>query len=39
MTYFKVVNKYAVVRGTDKDDWFEIERMPKVKQKLPDTGL
>ena len=25
--YFNIVNKYATVRGTDKDDWFEIERM------------
>lgn len=23
-TYYKVLNKYAVVVGTDKDDWFEI---------------
>ncbi|WP_431133784.1 metallophosphoesterase [Psychroserpens mesophilus] len=26
--YFSIVNKYATVRGTDKDDWFEIERLP-----------
>ncbi|MBO6605753.1 metallophosphoesterase [Psychroserpens sp.] len=26
-TYFDVVNKYATVRGTDKDDWFVIERL------------
>ncbi|MGB5458509.1 MAG: phosphoesterase, partial [Eudoraea sp.] len=32
--YFKVVNKYAVVRGTDKDDWFEIERMPEGRTKV-----
>jgi len=25
--YFKVINNFAVLRGTDKDDWFEIERM------------
>jgi len=25
--YFGIVNKYATVRGTDKDDWFEIERL------------
>ena len=25
--YFDIVNKYATVRGTDKDDWFEIERL------------
>jgi len=24
-TYYGVLNKYAVVTGTDKDDWFEIE--------------
>ncbi|MFS4494291.1 metallophosphoesterase [Maribacter sp. 2308TA10-17] len=23
--YFRILNKYAVVTGTDKDDWFEIE--------------
>jgi len=26
--YFKIVNKYATIRGTDKDDYFEIERLP-----------
>ncbi|WP_412986670.1 metallophosphoesterase [Pontimicrobium sp. IMCC45349] len=26
-SYFKNVNKYAVVKGTDKDDLFEIERI------------
>ena len=26
--YFGIVNKYATVRGTDQDDWFEIERLP-----------
>lgn len=25
--YYKVLNKYAVVVGTDKDDWFEINRL------------
>ncbi len=25
--YFGIVNKYATVRGTDKDDWFVIERL------------
>lgn len=24
--YFNHINKYAVIKGTDKDDWFEIER-------------
>jgi len=27
-SYFKIVNKYATIRGTDKDDYFEIERLP-----------
>jgi len=27
-TYYKIISKYAVIRGTDKDDWFDIERMP-----------
>lgn len=26
-TYYDILNKYAVVTGTDKDDWFEIERL------------
>jgi len=25
--YYEVLNKYAVVAGTDKDDWFEINRL------------
>ncbi|MEM9678799.1 MAG: metallophosphoesterase [Bacteroidota bacterium] len=25
--YFTIVNKFATVRGTDKDDWFEVERL------------
>ena len=24
--YFEIINKYAVVVGTDKDDWFEIDQ-------------
>ena len=24
--YFQQINKYAVIKGTDKDDWFDIER-------------
>ncbi len=24
--YYKVISKYAVIKGTDKDDWFDIER-------------
>lgn len=26
--YFEIVNKHATVRGTDKDDWFEVVRKP-----------
>jgi len=25
--YYKVLNKYAVIIGTDKDDWFKVERL------------
>ena len=24
--YFKVINKITVIKGTDKDDWFDVER-------------
>lgn len=27
-TYFKILNKYAVVTGTDKDDWFDLNPTP-----------
>ena len=27
--YYKIINKYAVVTGTDKDDWFEIKHLNK----------
>lgn len=29
LTYFGVLNKYAIVTGTDKDDWFEINILNK----------
>ena len=32
--YYKVINKTPIVRGTDKDDLFEIERMPNGNTKL-----
>ena len=32
--YFDVVNKFAVIKGTNKDDWFDIERMPNGKTKV-----
>ena len=25
--YFNVINRYAVIKGTNKDDWFDIERL------------
>ncbi|WP_332243885.1 metallophosphoesterase [Flavivirga spongiicola] len=32
--YYKVLNKFAVIKGTDKDDLFEIERMINGETKL-----
>ena len=32
--YYRHINKYAVITGTDKDDWFELERMPNGKTKV-----
>jgi len=32
--YYHHINKYAVITGTDKDDWFELERMPNGKTKV-----
>lgn len=32
--YYKVLNKHAVVIGTDKDDWFEIENLSKDETKV-----
>ena len=32
--YYEVVNKHALIKGTDKDDWFDIERMPFGKTKV-----
>jgi hypothetical protein len=26
--YYNVINKYVIIKGTDKDDWFDIVRMP-----------
>ena len=33
-TYFKYINKFQVVKGTNKDDWFDIERMPNGQTKV-----
>ena len=32
--YYKILNKYAVVTGTDKDDWFEIEYLGNAQTKV-----
>ncbi|WP_299117689.1 metallophosphoesterase [uncultured Winogradskyella sp.] len=32
--YFDVVAKFSVIKGTNKDDWFDIERMPNGKTKV-----
>ncbi len=32
--YFKYMNKFQVVKGTDKDDWFDIERLPNGQTKV-----
>ena len=32
--YYEVINKYTVVKGTNKDDWFDVERLPKGKTKV-----
>jgi len=32
--YFKHINTYAIVKGTDKDDRFEVERMPDGDTKI-----
>jgi hypothetical protein len=33
-TYYALVSKYALVTGTDKDDWFTIERLPNGETKV-----
>ena len=32
--YYKHINKFAVIKGTGKDDWFEIDRMPNGNTKV-----
>ncbi|WP_282041427.1 metallophosphoesterase [Winogradskyella flava] len=32
--YFKLTNELAVIKGTNKDDWFDIERMPDGETKV-----
>ena len=33
-SYYYHINKFAVIKGTNKDDWFDIERLPKGKTKV-----
>ena len=33
-SYFYHLNKFQVIRGTDKEDWFDIERLPNGKTKV-----
>tara|TARA_R110002167_G_scaffold10245_2_gene47215 strand:+ start:2141 stop:5824 length:3684 start_codon:yes stop_codon:yes gene_type:complete len=32
--YFYHINKFQIIRGTQKDDWFEIERLPNGQTKI-----
>lgn len=32
--YYALVNKFAVIKGTNKDDWFDIERLPNGQTKV-----
>lgn len=32
--YYKQINKFAVIKGTDKDDWFDVERLPNGNTKV-----
>ncbi|ARV10088.1 phosphoesterase [Winogradskyella sp. PC-19] len=32
--YYRLVNKFSVITGTNKDDWFDIERMPEGVTKV-----
>ncbi|SDG94097.1 metallophosphoesterase [Winogradskyella thalassocola] len=32
--YYELINKYAVIKGTNKDDWFDVERMPNGETKV-----
>lgn len=32
--YYDVINNFAVIKGTNKDDWFDIERLPDGKTKV-----
>lgn len=32
--YYTLLNRYAVIKGTNKDDWFDIERLPDGETKV-----
>ncbi len=32
--YYDHINQFAIIKGTDKDDWFEVERMPEGATKV-----
>lgn len=32
--YFALVNRNAVIKGTNKDDWYDVERLPNGKTKV-----
>ncbi|MEO1029750.1 MAG: metallophosphoesterase [Bacteroidota bacterium] len=32
--YFALINRFAVIKGTNKDDWFDVERLPDGKTKV-----
>ncbi|WP_430411566.1 metallophosphoesterase [Kordia sp.] len=32
--YYKLINELAIVKGTNKDDWFDIQRLPNGKTKV-----
>lgn len=34
LNYWKTLQKYQVVKGTHKDDWFDIERLPNGKTRI-----
>jgi hypothetical protein len=32
--YYKLINRFAVIKGTNKDDWFDVERLPNGETKV-----
>ncbi len=34
VAYYKILNKFAIVKGTDKDDWFEIMALPDFQTRV-----